>query len=279
MPDDLDNILSELQQHGEPAPGEKEDPFKGTLDDLDDLPVAVSILDDLVDYPTRTYPGEETVVVSTRIPVSLMGQFEEFRDKIGSKMPKEIWKVNSDLLRWCIFDSFKKLREIQALLDKGGAQPSPLLAAQLFLETTGGKLVAHANTRSDAKEKAAKTAEMIRDMMANREFPQAANVVTDWFEGARLMRDISPYWEAAMIKALIRTPDVSRIIIQLCSEGHIVDPEIMDMYDDLLDRAHEDKEADLDEIPLTVAEEQDYKPASKPQTSPRRSSKSGPNAS
>lgn len=259
MPQDenLDEILSEL------SPNAAKEDFDDVLKDLDDLPVAVSVLDDLVDYPTRTYPGEETVVISTRIPISLLGQFEEFRDKIGSKMPKEIWKVNSDLLRWCIFDSFKKLREIQTLIDKGEAQPPPLLAAQLFLEQTGGKLIAHANTRTDAKEKAARMAEMLRDMMANREFPEAANALTDWFEGARRLREISPYWEAAMIKALIRTPDVPRIIVQLAADGHITDPEILDLYDGMLEAADQQSADEIDDLPVTIAEEPDDKPSSK----------------
>ena len=262
--DDLDSILGELAAASAPADkASATEDFKDLLDEIDSLPVAVSILDDLVDYPTRTYPGEETVVISTRIPVSLMGQFEEFRDKIGSKMPKEIWKVNSDLLRWCIFDSFKKLRHIQELLDKGEEKLSPLLAAQLFLEQTGGKLVAHANTRNDAKEKAARTAEMLRDMMANREFPQAANVLIDWFEGARHMREISPYWESAMIKALIRTPDVPRIIVQLATDGHIVDPEILELYDGLIEQAEQQAQQEIDDLPVAVAtdaEEQDVNP-------------------
>lgn len=281
--DDLDSILHQLESE-DPAkadpsvePKSVNDAFASTLDDLDRLPVSVSILDDIVDYPARTYPGEETVVVSTRIPISMLGQFEEFRDKIGSRMPKEIWKTNGDLARWCIIDGFKKLRKIQEQLDKGEVDASPLLAAQLFLERTGGKLVAHANTRNDAKEKAARTADMINDMMANGEWPQAANAIQDWFEGARQMRKTSPYWESAMIKALIRAPGISANIIKLIQNGQISDPEILDQYEDLVDIAKRKQVEELDNLPTTAPEEtdeDDQSTTTKYQNSSRRSKQS-----
>ena len=278
--DDLDDILGKLAQE-DASPPEPEtslkprvgDQFDDTLDDLDRLPVSVSVLDDLVDYPARTYPGEETVVVSARIPISMMGQFEEFRDKIGTRMPKEIWKTNGDLVRWCIIDSFKKLRKIQEQLDKGQVEASPLLAAQLFLERTGGKLVAHANTRNDAKEKAARTADMLNDMMANHEYPQAANVVTDWFEGARQMRKVSPYWESAMIKALIRAPMVSANIVKLIIEGHIVDPEILDQYEDLVANAKRQADQSIDNLPVNTTSSEEPEHNDQSTNSPRRSGK------
>jgi hypothetical protein len=247
--DDLDDILSALEKEGEPA---KADPFKETLLDVDAFPTAVSILDDIVDYPARTYPGEETVVISTRLPVSMMGQFEEFRDKIGSRMPKAVWKTNGDLMRWFAVEGFKKLRGIQEQMDKGEVSTTPMLAAQLFLEQTGGKLVAHANVRADAKEKAARLADMLRDMMANQDYPQAANAITQWFDGARRIREVDTYWEAAMIKALIRTPDVSGIIVKLIMLGQITDEEILEQYDDLVNIAKRQTVQDLDAIPVST---------------------------
>lgn len=228
-----------------------------TADWLDELPVSVSALDELMDYPPTTYPGEESVVISTRIPISWMGQFEEFRDKIGSRMPKKIWSRNSDLLRWFVGYGFKELRKIQDQLDAGLVQPTPLLAAQLFLEQTGGTLVARANVRSDAREKSIKIAESLRDLMGAHEYAEAADMITRWFDGARAIRPTSTYWEATMIGSLLRIPDMPRIVAQLCRDGFIVDPEILDQYDGLVEAADRQAQEEIDSLPLTVADDEE----------------------
>lgn len=238
--DSVDDILKSLS----PLP---------EADFLDDLPLSASPLDRLVDYPATTYPGEESIVASTRIPMSWAAQFEEFRDKIGSRMPKTIWKRNSDLVRWCIGYAFQDLRKIQEQMDMGLTKPSPLLSAQLFLEQTGGALTARANVRADAKEKAIKIAEALRDLMANREYIEAADMITAWFEGARGLREVSPYWESTMIAALLRIADVPRIVVTLCNGGHITDHEIMEQYDGLLETIAADD--NLDNLNLTVPED------------------------
>lgn len=265
MPEDVDDILGELSLTA-PHSKSKSDGLPAA-DFLDDLPLSVSPLDRLVDYPATTYPGEESIVASTRIPMSWAAQFEEFRDKIGSRMPKTIWKRNSDLVRWCIGYAFQDLRKIQEQLDSGLAKPSPLLSAQLFLEQTGGALTARANVRADAKEKATKIAEALRDLMANSEYAEAADMITAWFEGARSLREVSPYWESTMIASLLRIADVPRIVVTLCNDGHITDPDIMDQYDGLVERAQAQSQEDpLDDLDLTPPEGDSSAHASKNST-------------
>jgi len=239
-----------------------------STDWLDDLPVAVSPLDELIDYPPTTYSGEETMVVSTRIPISWASQFEEFRDKIGSRMPKRIWTKNSDLVRWCIGYGFKHLRTVQEQLDAGTIQPTPMLAAQHFLEQTGGQLAARAAVRADAREKGFKIGEALRDLMASQEYIEAADMLTAWFEGARALRDISPYWESTMLNALFRAPGIPRIIITLCRQGFITDDEILAQYDGLVEQDRRQTQDDLNTIPVSTQDDDD---TDTDKNSPRRS--------
>ncbi len=247
MPDQDDDVMAEESATANPP--------TINLDWLDDLPVAISPLDELIDYPPTTYPGEETMVVSTRIPISWASQFEEFRDKIGSRMPKRIWVKNSDLVRWCIGYGFKHLRVMQEQLDAGSIQPTPMLAAQHFLEQTGGQLTARAAVRNDAKEKGLKIAEALRDLVANQEYAEAADMITAWFEGARTLREISPYWESTMLSSILRAPGVPRIIVTLCRDGYITDDEILDQYDALVDRAKSQAQDDLDSLPVSTQDD------------------------
>lgn len=205
---------------------EETDTTPVSLSWLEELPTASSPLDELVDYPATTYPGEETMVISTRVPISWAAQFEEFRDKIGSRMPKKIWARNSDLARWCIGFGFKHLRRIQEQLDSGQLDPTPLLAVQHFLEETGGRLAAHASIRADARAKARRIAEALTDMIRDGEEEEATNLVLQWFDGARAFRATSTYWENTLILSLLKAPGGLRSIAYLCEKGYIVDPEI-----------------------------------------------------
>lgn len=196
---------------------------------LDDLPTSASMLDELIDYPPTTYPGEETTIVSTRIPISWAGQFEEFRDKIGSRMPKKIWARNSDLVRWCIGFGFKHLRKLQEQLDSGEIDATPLLEVQYILEQVGGRLTAQAAVRQDAFTKAAKVAEAITHMVQNGEEPEAAAMVIQWMDAARSLRSKSPYWENVLTAAILRAPGAAATISVLCSKGYIVDEELQSL--------------------------------------------------
>lgn len=269
VPDILDSLAAEMPH-----------PDALTSDWLDSVPVSSSPLDELIDYPSSSFPGEQSVVISTRIPVSWMAQFEEFRDKIGSRMPRKIWKRDSDLLRWFIGHGFKDLRAIQEQMDSGEVKPTPILAAQLFLETTGGALTNRASVRMDAKEKTRQIGEALHDLMADREYVEAADMIVRWFEGARELRDTSTYWESTMISALIRTPGVPRIIVKLCKDGYIQDNDVLELYDGLIERAQQENADVVDNLSMTApsdeSEEEDDqpKPNDSSKNSPRRSRKS-----
>ncbi len=190
------------------------------------LPTATSPLDELVDYPASTYPGEETIVISTRVPISWASQFEEFRDKIGSRLPRKIWARNSDLARWCIGYGFKHLRKLQEQLDRGEIEPTPALAVQHFLENVGSRIVAHAAMREDAKYKAKRLVETASSMYEDGQYVEAAELVLLWVDGARAFKESAPYWYDTMLVILTQTPGAVTLLEQLVEGGYIVDDEL-----------------------------------------------------
>lgn len=107
---------------------------------------------------------------------------------------------------------------------------------------------------ADAATKAAKLAEAIRRLMFQLdEKAEAADLITEWFEGAREMRNSSVFWENYFRKILIGLPDMPKVITTLIREGYIVDEEIAEMYSSLMDLVLEsDSPPDLDDLPTEI---------------------------
>lgn len=222
---------------------------------LDAIPTAYSLLDRFtISYPATTFVGEESIQLQTRVPASWVAQIEEIREKVGTRLPRGTWKTISEWVRWAIGNAIADSRTLQQALDNGTDLTNPIINAQLFLERRGGQLEARANVMADAATKAAKLAEAIRRLMFQLdEKAEAADLITEWFEGAREMRNSSVFWENYFRKILIGLPDMPKVITTLIREGYIVDEEIAEMYSSLMDLVLEsDSPPDLDDLPTEI---------------------------
>lgn len=194
----------------------------------------------LIRYPSSSKDGQ-AAHVSARIPIEWMESISVLRDWVKGQFPaRNLWETTSDFVRFGIALGILEATKLRDAAESGNMPENSstgLLAAQLFIEQTGGELQARSRTMTQAQNSARDLARTIRDLLNRKEPSEAADMVSRWIEGARKIREQSgaAFWETYFITSLFRIPTAIEDTEILIKGGYIIDEDTIASVEHVLE--------------------------------------------